>query len=59
MHADDEEILTKTIKVLYRQAERLHLDKDIVAAFISDLQYIFHKDPKKRDEVCFVCGKQG
>ena len=55
MAVDNEKVLTNIIKAIYKKAEKEHLDNDIVAEFVSDLQYIFHKDPKKRDDWCFVC----
>jgi hypothetical protein len=57
MYVDNEQVLTKIIKAIYKKAEKEHLDMNVVADFVGDLQYIFHKNPKKRDARCYVCGK--
>ena len=50
MRVDNEAVLTKIIKAIYRKAEKERLDADIVAEVVGDLQYIFHKNPKKKDK---------
>ena len=57
VYVDDEEVLTKIIKAIYKKAEKEHLNTEIVAELVGDLQYIFHKNPKKKDKRCYVCKK--
>jgi hypothetical protein len=52
-------LLLRVTRAIYKKAEKEHLDKERVAEVIKLIQYVFHKDPLKRDEVCWVCLKQG
>jgi hypothetical protein len=49
-------LLTQITQAIYKKADAEHLDKDRVAEFISDLQHVFRKDPKKRDMRCWASG---
>ena len=55
MVVDNEKVLTKVMKAIYKKAEKEHLDERIVTSFIADLQHIFHKQPGSRDEECYIC----
>jgi hypothetical protein len=59
MHVDNEQVLTKIIKAIYKKAEKEHLDKDRVAEVVQLIQYIFHKTPAKRNQECCLCGSRG
>ncbi len=59
MAVDNEKVLTKIIKVIYKKAEKEHLNNEIVGSFIADIQHIFHKQPDNRDKECYICRRSG
>ena len=51
----NDKLLAQMTDKLLETGEREHLDMKLVNKFVALLQYIFRKDPKKKDEKCVLC----
>ena len=50
-----QKLLSDIIGYLFDSAERNNLDNKKVNKAVKDVQYLFKKDPKQRDNRCFIC----
>ena len=52
---DMDKLLTEITDAFFRKAEKERLDKDTVGKCVAGVQYLFAKNPKKKDKRCFIC----
>jgi len=50
-----EKLKTQIIEAFYRKAEKENLEQGIVNKCVADIQYIFSKDPEKKEDECYIC----
>jgi hypothetical protein len=51
----NEKLLAQMTDKLLETGEREHLDMKVVNRFVALLQYIFRKDPNRKDDKCMLC----
>jgi len=55
MLKEHEKLLSELTQRLFLVAERHGVNKEVVNRAVSDLRYIFSKDPEKKENWCLLC----